>query len=57
MCRHGKRGRDRDRDQSHPKAKVSTEQLKIEIEDKYHPEKFEARAPYVHHRYISFLSL
>ena len=52
--RYGWRGRDRDRDQGQPEARASLEQVEMEIEDKYHPERFEARAPGRHHRYISF---
>ena len=42
-----------DRDHGHPKARASLKQVEIDMEDKYHPEKFEARALDGHHRYIS----
>ena len=52
--RHGRRGRYRDGNQGHPKAKASPEleEIKMEMEDKYHPEKFEGRAPNGYHEYI-----
>ena len=44
--------RDRDRDQGQPETRASPEQVKMETEDKYHLEKFKARALDGHHRYI-----
>ena len=35
-------------------ARASPESVKIEMEDKYHLEKFEARVPDGHHIYVSF---
>jgi len=49
-----RKGRDRDGDQGYLKARASLEQVKMEMEDKYHLEKFEARAPNGHHRCVSF---
>ena len=54
MCRPSGRGRDRDIDQDYPKARASPKQVEMEMEDKYHLEKFEARALNGHHRYVSF---
>ena len=54
MCRPSGRGRDRDIDQVYPKARASPKQVEMEMEDKYHLEKFEARALNGHHRYVSF---
>ena len=56
-CKRGRRGRDRDQD--HPKARVSSKQVDIEMEKTKgasHTKKFEARAPDWHHKYISFLA-
>ena len=48
-----RRCRNRDRDQGQPETRASPEQVKMETEDKYHLEKFKARAPDGHHRNIS----
>ena len=40
--------------QVQPEAKALPKQVKMEIEDKYHLEKFKARASDGHHRDISF---
>ena len=53
-CRHNRKGRDRDGDQGYLEARASPEQVEMEMEDKYCPEKFEARAPNGHHKYVSF---
>ena len=53
-CRCDREGRDRYKDQGHPEVRASLEQVEMKMEDKYHPEKFEAKAPDGHHRNVSF---
>ena len=53
-CRHNRKGRDRDGDQGYLEARASPKQVEMEMEDKYCPEKFKARAPNGHHKYVSF---
>ena len=44
------------KNRGHLEVRDLLEQVEMEMEDKYHPEKFEARVPDEHHIYVSFLA-